>query len=41
VADDRVRVPIEANLRARGRSGSYERFAAGSKLGKIVLEAPG
>lgn len=36
-----MRVPIAASFPLAEASAAYERFAAGSKLGKIVLEIPG
>jgi putative PIG3 family NAD(P)H quinone oxidoreductase len=37
LADGTVRVPIEATYPMREAAAAYERFAAGGKLGKIVL----
>jgi NADPH:quinone reductase len=37
----RVRVPVEATYPMEHAAEAYERFAAGGKLGKIVLVAPG
>jgi NADPH2:quinone reductase len=38
VADGRLRVPIEAEFPLTEVTAAYERFTAGGKLGKIVLE---
>jgi putative PIG3 family NAD(P)H quinone oxidoreductase len=37
LADGRLRVPIAATIPMEDASAAYERFAAGGKLGKIVL----
>ena len=37
LADGRVRVPVEATFPMADAAAAYERFAAGGKLGKIVL----
>jgi NADPH:quinone reductase-like Zn-dependent oxidoreductase len=37
LADGRVRVPVEATFPMAEASAAYERFAAGGKLGKVVL----
>jgi NADPH:quinone reductase-like Zn-dependent oxidoreductase len=37
----RLRVPVEATYPMEDAAEAYERFAAGGKLGKIVLVAPG
>ena len=37
LADGRVRVPVEATFPMAEAAAAYERFAAGGKLGKIVL----
>jgi putative PIG3 family NAD(P)H quinone oxidoreductase len=37
LATERVRVPVEATFPMAEAAAAYERFAAGSKLGKIVL----
>lgn len=37
----RIRVPVAATFPMEQASEAYERFAAGGKLGKIVLVAPG
>jgi putative PIG3 family NAD(P)H quinone oxidoreductase len=37
-ADGRLRVPIQATFPLQRAAEAYERFAAGGKLGKIVLE---
>jgi NADPH2:quinone reductase len=39
VADARIRVPVAATFPLSEAAAAYERFAAGSKLGKIVLLA--
>ena len=36
-ANGTVRVPVEATYAMRDAAAAYERFAAGHKLGKIVL----
>jgi putative PIG3 family NAD(P)H quinone oxidoreductase len=41
LARDRVRVPVAATYRLEEAAAAYERFAAGGKLGKIVLEFGG
>ncbi len=40
VADGRVRVPVAATYPMADAQQAYERFAAGGKLGKIVLVQP-
>jgi NADPH:quinone reductase-like Zn-dependent oxidoreductase len=37
LADGRVRVPVEATFPMSEAAAAYERFAAGGKLGKVVL----
>ena len=37
LAEGRLRVPVAATFALRDAAGAYERFAAGGKLGKIVL----
>jgi NADPH:quinone reductase len=37
LADGRVRVPVEATFPMAEAAAAYERFAAGGKLGKVVL----
>jgi len=37
LAAGRLRVPVAATFRLTDAAGAYERFAAGGKLGKIVL----
>ena len=37
LADGRVRVPVEATFAMEDAAVAYERFAAGDKLGKIIL----
>ena len=39
VQTGRVRVPLEASYRLEDVEAAYARFAAGAKLGKIVLDA--
>jgi NADPH2:quinone reductase len=39
LADGRVRVPVAATFPMADAAAAYERFAAGGKLGKIVLQA--
>jgi NADPH:quinone reductase-like Zn-dependent oxidoreductase len=39
LADGRVRVPVEATFPLAEAQAAYDRFAAGGKLGKIVLLA--
>ena len=41
VAAERVRVPIEAVFGLEDVDAAYARFAAGGKLGKIVLDISG
>jgi NADPH:quinone reductase-like Zn-dependent oxidoreductase len=41
LADGRVRVPIAATYPLAEAEAAYERFQAGGKLGKIVLECGG
>jgi putative PIG3 family NAD(P)H quinone oxidoreductase len=41
LAGGRVRVPVAATYRLQDAAAAYERFAAGGKLGKIVLEFGG
>jgi NADPH:quinone reductase len=41
VSEGRVRVPIEATFPLEGCAAAYERFAAGDKLGKVVLVMDG
>ncbi|HUZ27932.1 MAG TPA: zinc-binding dehydrogenase [Solirubrobacteraceae bacterium] len=41
LARDRVRVPVAATYPLQDAAAAYERFAAGGKLGKIVLEFGG
>jgi NADPH:quinone reductase-like Zn-dependent oxidoreductase len=41
LADGRVRVPIAATYPLAEAKAAYERFQAGGKLGKIVLECGG
>jgi NADPH2:quinone reductase len=40
LADGRLRVPIAARFPLAGAAQAYERFRAGAKLGKIVIEMP-
>jgi NADPH2:quinone reductase len=40
LATGRLRVPVEATFPMDQATEAYERFAAGGKLGKIVLVAP-
>ena len=37
LADGRVRVPVEETFPMAEAAAAYERFAAGAKLGKVVL----
>ena len=37
LADGAVRVPVDATFPMADASAAYEHFAAGGKLGKIVL----
>jgi NADPH:quinone reductase-like Zn-dependent oxidoreductase len=41
IADGTVRVPIAATYPLEQVEGAYERFAAGGKVGKIVLTMEG
>ena len=41
VTAGRVRVPVEEAFPLAEVDAAYERFAAGGKLGKIVLDIPG
>jgi NADPH2:quinone reductase len=41
LSEGRVRVPVEAAYPLAEAAAAYERFAAGRKLGKIVLAIPG
>jgi NADPH:quinone reductase-like Zn-dependent oxidoreductase len=41
LASGRVRVPVAATYPLQEAAAAYERFAAGGKLGKIVLEFGG
>jgi NADPH:quinone reductase-like Zn-dependent oxidoreductase len=41
LADGRVRVPVDATVSMADAAEAYDRFAAGGKLGKVVLVSPG
>ncbi len=41
LADGRLRVPVAATYRLEEAQAAYDRFAAGEKLGKVVLEVGG
>lgn len=41
LAEGRVRVPVESTFAMADAPAAYERFAAGGKLGKLVLLSPG
>jgi NADPH:quinone reductase-like Zn-dependent oxidoreductase len=38
LADGRLRVPVAATFSLEEAPAAYERFAAGDKLGKVVIE---
>jgi NADPH:quinone reductase len=41
LADGRLRVPVDATFPMDAAAEAYDRFAAGGKLGKVVLVSPG